>query len=166
MFHFFKTSKITILLFLVLIISSVFINQLIWAQLKNQALEERNSLQAKINNQKIAKNTIREQWQKQAEYNDRMIKAGDTVKTKTDILSNQIKKSIRFVFDKPEILPSIDQKSLETAQKELDEAQKSLEIINQEAIQFKIESTNKVDALYLQLQEDQFNRANPDGIKQ
>ena len=161
-----RDSKFIILLFLLVIVLSVFINQYVWAQLKNQSLDQQNSLQIKINNQKDAKNKIRVLWQKQAELNDKMIKASDNVRDKTEILNAQIKKSIRFVFDKPEVLPTANQKELETAQSELVVSQKSLEDVTQESIQYKIESKNTVDALYLQLGEEQFNRANPDGIKQ
>ncbi len=158
--------KLVVLMFFIIVTASVFINQIVWLQLKNQNIETQNSQQIKIDRQKKDKNKIRDLWQKQAEINDKMIKSGDTVKNKTDILNDEIKKSIRFVFDKAEVLPTANQKNLIKAQEDLNQAQKDLESVNQEAIQFKQDSKNTVDALYQELGEDQFNRANPDGIKQ
>jgi hypothetical protein len=130
-------------------------------QLNAKYTKDLDTLQSKLNRQKEAKNTIRDLWENQAATNDKLILAQDLVDQKTAAYITEIRKSIRFINTVPQLLPGANEANLKAAEKDLTEAQTNLENVIVENTNQKTNNKNKVDAIYLDLNEDQNNRANP-----
>ena len=134
-------------------------NQL--SQLRDDYAKKLDIEKGKSQAQKDAKNNIRDIWEAQAATNDKLVIAQTIVDDKTLAYQAQVKKSIRFINTVPQLLPGANEADMITAEKNLNDAQNSLEQIVKENTDAKTANKNKVDAIYLNLGEDQSNRANP-----
>ncbi|MEM1312606.1 MAG: hypothetical protein AAGF07_04040 [Patescibacteria group bacterium] len=159
-----KFSTVFSILLLLLLTTSLGLNIYTQYQLSessNKHKQDISALEDKIIVQQQARDDIRKIWENQAVINDKLIIAQELVDQKTDAYTEQIKKSIRFINTTPQLLPGANEKELLNAEQELLEARENLEAIIEENAEQKAENKNQVDTIYLDLNEDQNNRANP-----
>jgi cysteinyl-tRNA synthetase len=135
-------------------------------QLNSKYSKDLDILQSNLNRQKEAKNTITSLWENQAATNDKLILAQDQVDQKTTAYMAEIKKSIRFVNTVPQLLPGANETNLKAAEQDLNDAKSNLERVILENTDQKTSNKEQIDAIFLNLGEDQNNRANPrDGTR-
>jgi hypothetical protein len=118
-----------------------------------------------IETQKKAKNEIRAIYETQTANTDKFDRASQKLSTSSRDLLLEIDKSIRFIDGKPQILTTAKEESLKEKQKAVITDAENVSKIGDETEAAKNEVQKKVDAIYVTLNEDGNNRANPDGLR-
>ena len=119
------------------------------------------NLQKQLDLQKKSRDRIRDIWEDQAAANDELVLAQNKVDQKIEAYEAEIRKSIRFINTVPQILPDANEANLKKVQTDLSQAQTELDQLIRKNADLKSQSKQKVDTIYLELNEDQTNRANP-----
>ena len=124
------------------------------------------NLKKDVETQRKQKDEIRGLWEKQAARNDEMVVKQQQLIDSSDEYVLEIKRSIRFVNSIPDILPTISETRLKSAQLDIKNDQVALKNKTDQVLEEKQKSKDQIDTLYLQSQEDQNNRVNPrDGLR-
>jgi len=153
--------------FIGLVISLIFVlsaNVMILVQYRNDAAEYEttiSNLQAEVNRQRDDKDTIRNLWEEQAAVSDKLIIAQTNLINRINAYQLEIKRSIRFVNSQPELLPTVSEERLNTAEQSLELELANVEEKTEENAQTKEDAKEIIDTLYINAEEEQDNRANP-----
>lgn len=154
--------KISIISLIVLVIISLIINIFLIINLQNErrSYETKiSSLESEVLRQKNDKNEIRNIWEQTAANNDKLVIANNNLQNRITTYVATVKKSIRFINSVPQIQPEASEISLNEAENGINV---ELENVNEKVTEneeYKSQSKQKIDALYINSNEDQSNRA-------
>jgi hypothetical protein len=118
-------------------------------------------LRLEIARQKADKDKIRSLWEQTASQNDKLVIAQENLNSQVNNYQAEIKRSIRFINTKPELLSTISEKNILNLEAQILTEQNNLEDLTQENTEIKQSAKDTIDSIYLQAGEEQNNRANP-----
>jgi hypothetical protein len=111
------------------------------------------------------KEKIRKVWEDQAIQNDKLIIAQENYFSQVENLQTELKRNFRFINGVIELLPTASEKRLNDNTEQVLLEKTTLENIIKKNAELKVENKSKIDTIYLESNQDQANRANPDGIR-
>jgi hypothetical protein len=112
------------------------------------------------------KEKVRKIWEDQAIQNDKLIIAQENYFSQVENLQTELKRNFRFINGAIELLPTASEKRLNDNTEQVLLEKTTLENIIKKNAELKVENKSKIDTIYLESNQDQANRANPDGIRQ
>jgi len=154
--------KIFLIVLLFLIIASSVINIFLLFRLRNDKSDYEakiSSIESEVLKQKNDKNEIRSIWEQTAANNDKLVIANDNLQNRVTTYVATVKKSIRFVNSIPQLQPDANEKSLKQAEDDINFEVENLNEKVSENEEYKSQSKQKIDALYINSNEDQPNKA-------
>jgi hypothetical protein len=111
------------------------------------------------------KEKVRKVWEDQAIQNDKLIIAQENYSNQVENLQTELKRNFRFINGTIELLPTASEKRLKDNTDQVLLEKTTLEDIIKKNAELKVENKSKIDTIYLESNQDQANRANPDGIR-
>jgi hypothetical protein len=142
------------------------IGSLVYMYLRtNTLVTQIDSYKGEVNFERGQKEKIRKVWEDQAVQNDKLILAQENYLSQVENLQTELKRNFRFINGTIELLPTASEKRLNDNTSQVLLEKQTLEDAIKKNAELKDANKQKIDSIYLESNQDQANRANPNGIR-
>lgn len=137
---------------------------LVWfnVQQKNQYEQRITELQLEAARHRQDRDRIRDIWEATTLQNDMLVRTQTSQRDAIDQYIDEVKRTVRFVNTKPDLLPTANETNYTERLTRLTNQMNTYEDIIRKNTIFKTDAKEKIDSIYLQADQSQSNRADPD----
>jgi hypothetical protein len=129
-------------------------------------LRQVDSFKSEVVFQRNQKEEVRKIWENQAVQNDKLVIAQENFSSQVEEYLTEMKRTYRFINGNPEFLPTASEARIKERIDQLELEKKNLDEQSVKNTELKNQNKESIDTLYLKADQDQSNRANPDGIRE